>query len=49
MLPTLTDVSIVGAVPAGRTPAVGLKQPPIDCVSIDRLPDYFRRTLAATA
>lgn len=23
--------------------------PPMDCVSIDQLPDYFRRTLAATA
>ena len=48
-IPKSTDVLIVGAGPTGITLAISLKLLGLDCVVIDQLPDFFRRTLAATA
>jgi 2-polyprenyl-6-methoxyphenol hydroxylase-like FAD-dependent oxidoreductase len=48
-IPQSTDVLIVAAGPNGTTPNTSLEQLGVDCVVIDQLPDFLRRTLAATA
>jgi 2-polyprenyl-6-methoxyphenol hydroxylase-like FAD-dependent oxidoreductase len=48
-IPKSADVLIVAAGPTGTTLATSLKQLGVDCVVIDQPPDFFRRTLAATA
>jgi 2-polyprenyl-6-methoxyphenol hydroxylase-like FAD-dependent oxidoreductase len=47
--PKSTDVLMVGAGATGMTLAIRLQQLGVDRLVTDQLPDFFRRTLAATA